>query len=317
MPNFIELSGGTIVQTGSLSGGVISDSTLLTGSGAYPIGSGGGGSSNLQTKSATVSSVHGSATTATITPDPGYDGMDEVDLTISPVADGSVVVDNYTYNNSSPFSFNASTGKITSATLYQNYVLDATVTPGYVSSATKGELTVYLHKEQQLDTVGATTYYPSTTDQTIATQKYLTGAQTIKGVTYTNLTASNIVSGVTVMIGDSADPDRIVSVTGTAQVGGDVWVEQTIATDGAVSQALDPYTLYHFTGNLTSLTITLTAPSAGQIAHYHFDFLSGSTAPTLTMPVTVTMPDSFAVEASKRYEVDVLNNFGTVVEWAN
>jgi hypothetical protein len=29
------------------------------------------------------------------------------------------------------------------------------------------------------------------------------------------------------------------------------------------------------------------------------------------------MPDSFTVEASKRYEVDVLNNFGAVVAWAN
>ena len=92
-------------------------------------------------------------------------------------------------------------------------------------------------------------------------------------------------------------------------------MEETISTSGAVTKALDPYVLYHFTGALTSLTITLNAPSAGQIAHYHFDFLSGSTAPTLTMPNTVTMPDSFAVEASKRYEVDVLNNYGSVIVW--
>ena len=92
--------------------------------------------------------------------------------------------------------------------------------------------------------------------------------------------------------------------------------EVTIATAGAVTQALDANKIYHFTGALTSLTITLNAVANG-VAQYHFDFLSGSTAPTLTMPTTVVMPDSFSVEASKRYEVDVLNNYGTVMSWAN
>lgn len=91
--------------------------------------------------------------------------------------------------------------------------------------------------------------------------------------------------------------------------------EVTIATAGAVTQALDAGKIYHFTGAITALTITLNATTG--IPHYHFDFLSGSTAPTLTMPGTVTMPDSFAVEANKRYEVDVLGNYGAVISWAN
>jgi hypothetical protein len=93
--------------------------------------------------------------------------------------------------------------------------------------------------------------------------------------------------------------------------------EVTVADDGAVTQALDAGKLYHFTGALTALTITLNAPASGDLAEYHFDFLSGSAAPTLTMPNTVTMPDSFTVEANKRYEVDVLNGYGAVVSWAN
>lgn len=90
--------------------------------------------------------------------------------------------------------------------------------------------------------------------------------------------------------------------------------EVTVSTAGAVTQSLDAGKIYHFTGALTALTITLTAPASG-LAHYHFDFDSGSTAPTLTMPNAVTMPDSFAVEASKHYEVDVLNNYGAVMAW--
>ena len=94
------------------------------------------------------------------------------------------------------------------------------------------------------------------------------------------------------------------------------WTEQTVSTAGAVTQALDPYVIYHFTGALTALTITLNAAASGQIAHYHFDFDCGSTAPTVTIPNTVTMPDGNSFEASKHYEVDILNNYGAVMSWA-
>lgn len=91
--------------------------------------------------------------------------------------------------------------------------------------------------------------------------------------------------------------------------------EVTNSSAGAVSVALDPEKIYHFTGALTSITPTLTSPSSGQLAHYHFDFNSGSTAPTLTLPQTVTMPSGFTVEASKHYEIDILNNYGAVMAW--
>lgn len=95
----------------------------------------------------------------------------------------------------------------------------------------------------------------------------------------------------------------------------DMWTEQTISTAGAVTQALSPYVIYHFTGALTSLTVTLAAAAQGQIPHYHFDFASGSTAPTLNVPQTVVMPSGFSVEASKHYEIDILNNYGTAMGW--
>lgn len=92
--------------------------------------------------------------------------------------------------------------------------------------------------------------------------------------------------------------------------------EVTISDTGAVTQALDAGKIYHFTGTLTALTVTLTAASAGQIAWYHFDFDCGSTAPTVTIPNTVTMPDSQSFDANKHYEVDILNNYGVVSEWS-
>ena len=60
----------------------------------------------------------------------------------------------------------------------------------------------------------AATYHPSTTDQTINASQYLAGAQTIKGVVLTNLSAQYIANGITVKVGDSTDDDCVTSVTG-------------------------------------------------------------------------------------------------------
>ena len=92
--------------------------------------------------------------------------------------------------------------------------------------------------------------------------------------------------------------------------------EITVSTAGAVTQALDAGKIYHFAGAVTSLSLTLNAAS-GQLAQYHFDFVSGSTATTVTL-TGVTWPEgSFTPEANKRYEVDILNGYGVAMAWAN
>lgn len=92
------------------------------------------------------------------------------------------------------------------------------VSAGYVSSGTAGNSSVSL--TASVTTQAAQTIYPSTSDQSIAASRYLTGAQTIKGVTTSNLTADNIKSGVTVTVGDSANASRIASILGTYTGGG-------------------------------------------------------------------------------------------------
>ena len=69
-----------------------------------------------------------------------------------------------------------------------------------------------------MQTKSASTYYPSTTDQTVAASQYLSGAQTIKAVTISGLSADKILSGTTVKIGDSSDDDRITSVSGSVVI---------------------------------------------------------------------------------------------------
>lgn len=110
--------------------------------------------------------------------------------------------------------------------------------------------------------------------------------------------------------------DQVLAYNGSAWVAKTLCPEVTNSSTGAVSLALDPEKLYHFTGAITGLTITLNSATANQLAHYHFDFLSGATAATLTLPNTVVMPSGFTVEANKRYEIDILNNYGTVMSWA-
>lgn len=61
----------------------------------------------------------------------------------------------------------------------------------------------------------AATYNVSTSNQTISTGQYLSGVQTFRGVTTSGIAAGNIRKGVTVKVGDAANPTRIQNVTGT------------------------------------------------------------------------------------------------------
>lgn len=90
-------------------------------------------------------------------------------------------------------------------------------------------------------TKAAATYTPTTTDQSIASGQWLTGAQTIKGDS--NLVAANIASGVT-----------IFGVTGTHMGGTDV--SDTTAT---ASDVLSGKYFYTAAGVKTQGTITVYA----------------------------------------------------------
>lgn len=68
------------------------------------------------------------------------------------------------------------------------------VTAGYIGSGTAGNSSVSL--TASVTTKAAATFTPGTSDQTIASGTYLTGAQTISGDA--DLVASNIKSGVTI-----------------------------------------------------------------------------------------------------------------------
>ena len=83
----------------------------------------------------------------------------------------------------------------------------------------------------------------------------------------------------------------------------------------SVTQALDADKMYVF-GEVTALTVTLnTSSDSSHVHEYHFRFTSGTTATTLTLPSGVTMPSDFTVEASKTYEISIVDGYGAYVAW--
>ena len=113
------------------------------------------------------------------------------------VASGSATTPATTITpNAISISVNSS-GLITASNTQKTQSVTPTVSAGYVSSGTAGTITVSAaSKTQQLTTQAAQTITPTTSDQTIASGKYLTGTQTIKGDA--NLVAGNIKDGVTI-----------------------------------------------------------------------------------------------------------------------
>ena len=206
----------------------------------------GGGSPTLQTKTKSYTPTE-SQQTDSVTADVGYDGLSEVDVTVGAIpsnyvgsgitrrsssdltASGATVTAPAGYYSSAatksvasgsatPAASISGTGATVSTgtntlTLSKTVSNTPQVSAGYVSSGTAGNSSVSL--TANVTTKAATTYHPSSSQQTIASGTYLTGTQTINAVTTTNLTAANIKNGVVVQVGDSSDPDSVTSVTGT------------------------------------------------------------------------------------------------------
>lgn len=91
--------------------------------------------------------------------------------------------------------------------------------------------------------------------------------------------------------------------------------EVTVSTSGDVTYSLEANKIYHFTGQISSLTLTLVATSL--IPHYHFDFVSGTTPATISFGSSINWlgGKGLTPQSSMHYEVDILNGRGIFAEF--
>ena len=161
---------------------------------------------NFDTPSVTYTPTT-SQQTDTITYDPsnGYNGIEEVSVTINAMPSGTAETPATTVTANPTISVNSS-GLIT-ASVSKAQNITPTVSAGYVSSGTAGTITVSGSTTSQLSTVGASTVSPTESQQTaVAAGKYTTGEIKVGAIpsTYvgsgitTRSSASLTVSGATV-----------------------------------------------------------------------------------------------------------------------
>ena len=164
--------------------------------------------------------VSPSTSAQTVKPDSGYDGLSQVTVNAMTTA-----------TQATPEITVSSAGLITAK---------STQTAGYVAAGTKSAT-------KQLTAQAAQTITPGTADKTIASGKYLTGTQTIKGDA--NLVAENIKSGVS-----------IFGVAGTMTTGEDVTAETETYTDllTDLEAAVDALPDAGAGGGVETCTVTVT-----------------------------------------------------------
>lgn len=223
----------------------------------------------------------------------------EDDITVSYTRkNGSATTPETSYHPTINISVNQN--GLVSANVDATEIITPTVVEGYVSSGTAGNIYINSNNNYQLTVQAAQTIHPSTSDQTIASGKYLTGTQTVKGVLLTNLSADNIKKDVVVKVGDSTDDDCVTSVTGTYEGGGggdDLknFIEQhgtmTSFTNDAVSAV--GVGAFAYCINLTTASFS-SCTSIGSSAFVYCAKLT-----TVSFPVCTSIGDSAFANCSK------------------
>ena len=162
--------------------------------------------------------------------------------------------------------------------------------------------------------LAATTYNTSSSDQTIASGKYINGTQTIKAVTTSGISAANIKDGAVVKVGDANSATRIANVTGTFTDATTVSSGQTAA---AAAQIKSGYSAWvdgaEVKGSYTEPTITSITPSNSSPVYLdggkNYSIPSGESGRAISTYKTITPSDTYPVQLWTNMVSDGSNGF--------
>lgn len=101
------------------------------------------------------------------------------------------------------------------------------------------------------------------------------------------------------------------------QPAGDYALEISVVQTSASTIEINPNTFYKF-GEVASLNITLASITDNTIYNeYMFEFVSGTTATTLTLPSSIKWLETPTIDANKIYQCSIVDNVGLLVGVAN
>lgn len=116
-----------------------------------------------------------------------------------------------------------------------------------------------------------------------------------------------LVDGVNTNANNIPDVGQLATKTELSSKANKVSVENVSEN----TKELQPNKYYIF-GEMETLTLTLATGEENKLSEYMFEFTSGTTPTTLTLPESVKWMGNNTIEASKTYQVSIVNNIAVL-----
>ena len=100
---------------------------------------------------------------------------------------------------------------------------------------------------------------------------------------------------------------------GSSEGGSSAYAEVNHGTSNSTFE-LTPNT-FHVWDEVATLDLSLDAETTGVANEYLFQFTSGSTPTTLTLPDDIKFSEDLVIEANKIYQISILKGLGSVLSW--
>lgn len=185
---------------------------------------------------------------------------------------------------------------------------DPTV-PSHVKNITQANITSWNNKSDFSGNYNDLTNKPTipseVTETTVSNWGFTKNIGTITGITMNG--ASKGTSGVV---------DLGTVITSHQDISGKANKISVVQTSTSTIE-INPNTFYKF-GEVTELNLTLSEiTDTTQLNEFMFEFVSGDTATTLTLPSSVKWLETPTIEANKIYQCSIVNNVGVLLGVSN